>query len=141
VIELGNDDLVTGAPTAAQAACKVEGQRRHVRTKRDLRGGRAEEIAQRSPGSGYGGVGLFARWVGPVRIGVMMEEVIFHRCNDRARHLGSTGSIEIGHRMVVVSADERRELLAEDRDIRGAGCYCCRYAHELQPGWRNEGSS
>jgi hypothetical protein len=49
-----------------------------------------------------------------VHVGVMVEQIILHRCNDRARHLSAARAIEVGDRMVVVSSLQSRELRSEE---------------------------
>jgi hypothetical protein len=140
VVELGYDDLVTRPPASAQSTCKVERQGRHVRTECDLRWGGPEEIGQSGAGAGYERIGLLTCWIGPVRVGVVVEQIVLHRRNNRPRHLGPTGAVEIGDGLVLVSSLERRKLLAEERYVCGSDWYCCRCGHGLQSGWRTKGT-
>ena len=88
----------------------MEGDRRHVVAERHLGGRRIDEVRHRHPGLVDRLVRLGAGRVVPVRIGVMVIEVIRHRLDHPARHLRSTGPVEIRNRLAVVNALERREL-------------------------------
>ena len=79
VIELGDDDFVALAPLPAERARQVEGERRHVLAERDLVGAAVQEIGKRFSRVGDQRVGLFARRIAPVRVGVVIEEVVVHR--------------------------------------------------------------
>jgi hypothetical protein len=104
VIELGDDDLVARLPGAGQGARQVEGERGHVGAKGNLVGRRAEEVAEGGARRGEHRVGFFAGRVRPVRVGVVVQEVVAHGVGNRRRHLRAAGAIEVGHRQTVVGA-------------------------------------
>ena len=96
MVELGDDDLVARPPAAPEGTGEVEGQRRHVGAEGDLVRRRAEEVGERLAGAGEHRVGLLARGVVPMRVGVVLVEVLGHRLDDRPRHLGAAGAVEVG---------------------------------------------
>ena len=59
---------------------------------------------------GEGLVGLVAGGEGPVRVGVVVEEVVGHRLDDPAGHLGAAGAVEVGHGLPVRAGAQRREV-------------------------------
>ena len=54
----------------------------------------------------------------PVRVGVVVIEVVGHRLDDRARHLSATGTVEVGHRAVLVHALKRGKVTTDGFDRR-----------------------
>ena len=54
-------------------------------------------------------VGLFARGIAPVRVGVVIEEIVVHRVDDGARHLRSARAVEVRDGMAVVHRARARE--------------------------------
>ncbi len=118
VIELGHDDLVAGGPAPAERAPEVERQRRHVGAERDLLGPAAEQVGERRARGVERGVGLDARREGPVRVGVVVEQVVAHRVHHRARHLRAAGAVEVGDGRAAVAALEGGELRADLVDAR-----------------------
>ena len=44
-------------------------------------------------------VGLRAGRIGPVRVGVVVQQVVRHRLGDALRHLRAAGPVEVGHRV------------------------------------------
>src|SRR5207248_3856676 len=89
VIELSDNNFVPLTPFPTQPTRQVEGERGHVLAERDLLGRRVEELGEALPRAKQQGVGLLARRVEPVGVGVMMEEVVGDRVDDRARYLGA----------------------------------------------------
>ncbi len=61
VVDLGDEDLVTGLQFASDGLGEEEVQGRHVGPEGDLVGAAAEEVAQRLAGAGDHGVGLLGR--------------------------------------------------------------------------------
>ena len=124
MIQLGDDHFVTRLPLARQGPAHVERQRRHVRAKGHLPGRRAEKICQRTARVGDRGVRLLARGVGPVRVRVVMEEVVAHAVDDDCGDLGAAWPVEVRHGMAAVLAAERGKLIADDvywRHVRHSG--------------------
>ena len=124
MIQLGDDYLVARLPLARQGPAQVERQRRHVRAEGHLLGRRVEKISQRTARGGDGCVRLLTRGIGPVRVGVVMEEVVSHAVGDDGRDLGAAWSVEVRHGMAAVLPVERGKLIADDvywRDVRHSG--------------------
>src|SRR6187455_671782 len=71
-----------------------------------------------------GGVGLGARRVAPVRIRVVVVEIIGHRVHHATWYLRSSGTVEVRDWMAVVNALESRKLRA---DLREQRCSCGRW--------------
>ena len=113
MIQLGDDHLVARLPVARQGPAQVKRQRRHVRAEGHLFGRRAEKISQRTARVRDRGVRLLARGVGPVRVRVVMEEVVAHPVDDDGRDLGAAWPVEVGHGMAAVLAAERGKLIAD----------------------------
>ena len=120
MIHLRDDDLVTWREGRGEGAREREGEGGHVRAERDLvrrgvqqvRGGRAGRVDDL--------VGLEARWVRPVRVRVVVQQVVAHRIDDARRHLRSPRSVEVRHGMTSVHALERGEARANLIDARHA---------------------
>ena len=125
VVELGHHDLVARLPAAAERPAEVERERRHVGAEGDLGRLAAEEVRERAARGLEQGVGLGARRVRPVRVGVVVEQVVAHRVGDRARDLGAAGAVEVGDRQAVVASLEGGEARADGlqagRGERGDG--------------------
>ena len=113
MIQLGDDDGITRAEPPADRPADPKGQRGHVRAEGDLVGRGSHEIGQHLPCLGQRQVGLRARGEGPVRVRVVMEQVIGHRLDDHPRNLGSTRAVEIRHGKPLVPPLECRERRAD----------------------------
>src|SRR4051812_46062069 len=109
MVELGDDNVLPGTPTSPESPGKMKGQRRHVRTERDLARRGAEEIGQSGAGSGNELVGLFAGRIGPMGVGVVMVEILHHGLHDRPRDLSPSGAVEVGDGITAMLAQERRK--------------------------------
>ncbi len=120
VVQLRDHHLVAGAPRPAEGAREVEGQGGHVRAEGDLGGSGAQEIGEGGACRGEGGVGLHARGIGPVRVRVVVEQVVAHRRHHGLRHLRPPGAVEVGHRLAFVASLQGGEGPA-DRLHRGHG--------------------
>ena len=110
VVKFRHDYLVTLGKPATQAACQMERQRRHVLPEHDLVRRRIEKIRERLPRLFDQPIRLVARRVAPVRVGVVVEEVIVHRLHHGSRHLRSTGTVEIRYGMPIVRACQSGKL-------------------------------
>ena len=106
MVELGHHDLVARSPVAAEGAREVEGERRHVGAKYDLGGGGAQVVGHGLAGRQDRRVGLVARGVVPVGVGVVMEEIVRHRVHHRLRYLGAARSVEVRDLVSMVTARE-----------------------------------
>ena len=124
MIELRENDFVARSPLPAECARQVERERSHVLTEHDLVGATIEEIGKRLARVGDQRVCLFTRRIAPVRVGVVVEEVVLHRMHDAARNLRAAWAVEICDGKSIVRSLERRELRANvfnGRDVRGRG--------------------
>ena len=119
VVELGDHDLVARGPALAQRAPEVERERRHVGAERDLGGPAAQEVGERLARGRERGVGLDARRVRPVRVGVVVEQVVADGLHDGSRHLRPAGPVEVGDGRVVVTPLEGGEAGADLVEARG----------------------
>jgi hypothetical protein len=106
VVEFGDDDLVAGVVSAPQRPRDMESDRGHIGAERDFIRLAIKEIGNGLPRVGDQLICLGAGWIGPVHVGVVMEEIIIHRFGDRARNLCAPGAVEIGHGEAVVHAFE-----------------------------------
>lgn len=68
----------------------------------------------------------------PVRVGVVIQQVIGDSVNYHARRLGATGSVEVGYRVSVVHTVERRKLLSDFFSRYRRGCVLGCGAHQIQ---------
>ena len=118
VVELGDDDRVAGLQPAPDGPCQVKGQRRHVEAKANLGGRGVQEVRQRASCRGQGGVSLGAGRKPPVRVGIVMKQVVGHGLDHDGRDLGSARPVEIGGRMALVNPLERGEGRANLVDRR-----------------------
>ncbi len=121
MVELRHDDLVPGSPPAAEGPREMERERRHVRAESDLVGRSLDEVRQRQTGGGDRLVGLLARRVEPVRVGVVAEEVFVHGRDDGPRDLRASRPVEIRDGPPRVPPLERREGSADRVDARSGG--------------------
>ncbi len=118
VIHARDDDLVAGPELAAKGAAHGEGQRRHVRAERDLVGiVRPEEVGAGRVDLGQHRIGLDRGGEGAAMVGIPRLEVRAHRVDALARHLRPARSVQVGHRTAVDGAPQRREVVAQGRDV------------------------
>ena len=80
-----------GEKRRPRARAQVERQRRHVGAEGDLVGVAPRKSARASRAAASGRVGLLARGIAPVRVRVVVEQVVGHRLADLARHLRAPG--------------------------------------------------
>ena len=81
--------------------------------------------ARACAGAGDDRVGLRAGREGPVGIGVVMQQVVGHRLDDRAGHLRAAGAVEVGDGLAIVPPLQGREVgadLVHRGDAGLAGC-------------------
>ena len=113
MIEFGDHDLVAGLPIAREAAREMEGDGRHVVAERHVGGRRVEEVGKGGAGVVKQRVGLGARGIGPVGVGVVMQQVVGHGVGDLLRHLGAPGAVEIGDVVLPLASEEGGEVGAD----------------------------
>ena len=99
-----------GPQPRPSARADVERQRRHVVAEGDLRRRRVQEVGQGAPRVVEQLVGLEARRKVPVRVGVVVQQVVGHRVDDPLRDLRAARPVEIGDRRALVDACQRGEL-------------------------------
>ena len=113
MIELGDEHFVAGLPGSAEGAAEVEGERGHVRAEDNLLRRGVEESRARRARAGDDRVGLAAGRIRPVRVRVVVEEVVGHGVADDARHLRAAGGVEVGDGKAVVEAIESGKLVTD----------------------------
>ena len=118
VVEFRDHDGVALAPPLAERASEVKRQRGHVGAEDDLLGPAAEPVGQRGTGAEQCRVGLVTGGIGPVGIGVVMQQVVAHRVHDARGHLRAAGSVEIRDGVALMATPQRRKLTA---DLLGRG--------------------
>src|ERR1043166_4455950 len=64
------------------------------------------------------GVCLDAGWVTPMRVGVVMAEIVAHRLDDLAWHLGAPRAVEVSDRLSMVFPSQSREVRPDGLDRR-----------------------
>ena len=121
MIELGHDDLVTGAPATCKAAREVEGDRRHVVAERHVRRRRVEEVGEDDARLGQHRIRLGARRIRPVRVGIVPIQVVGHRLADGARDLGAARTVEVGDGLSLLAALQRGKVGADHVDRARTG--------------------
>ena len=113
VVELGDDYDVPLPPFAPERTAEVEGERGHVGAEHDLFGRAPDPVGERATRLENGVVGFLAGRERPVRVGIVIQEVVGHRLRHLARDLRAAGTVEIGDREPVVPAGERGEVAAD----------------------------
>src|SRR6059058_5312506 len=83
---------------------------------------RVEKIGEGLPRIHDGSVCLFARRISPMRVGVVMIEIINHRFGHHARDLRAARPIEVGHSVIGVAAFERGKVRP---DLFSRSCTLC----------------
>ena len=96
VIELGDEDLVAGAPTASRSACEREVERRHVRAEDRLVRRAAEELRRGEPRLRDQRLRPAARVVGPADVRVRLAQVGRDRVDYLVRNLCAARAVEEG---------------------------------------------
>ena len=113
MIEVGHDHLVSLGPCASEGAREVKRERRHVRAEDDFVRRAIQEVAHGLARRGDDRVALDARRIRPVRVRIVVEEIVVHRLGDDARHLRPARRIEVGDGIPPVDSLERGELTAD----------------------------
>ena len=109
VIELGDDDLVPGAPASPERPRHMERDRRHVGAEGDLVWRRPEECPEPAPRVTKQDVGLLTGRITPVRVRVVMQQVIHDRVGHDMGHLRAAGAVEVRDGQAAMLAEQRRE--------------------------------
>ena len=94
-------------------------ERRRILAEHDFVGAAEHEIGERFARARDQLVGLFARRIAPVRVGVVMEEVIVHRRDDRARDLRAARAVEVRDGVSAVRPLQRRKVRTNFVDADG----------------------
>ncbi len=121
MIQLRENDFIAGTPRPTQPASYVKRQRGHVVAEGDLARPGVQEIGQRPASVINGRVSLETGGKMPVRVGVMVEQIVGHALDDERRHLGAAWAIEVRHRVFFVSARERGKSCAYRVERRDRG--------------------
>lgn len=112
VIQLRDNDFIPRTPGATERTGEVEGKRCHVESERDLIGRSTEEIGIRRPSMRDELIGLVTRGIRPVRVGVVVAEIVHHGVDNGRGNLGSARPVEVRDRPTAVTARECRKLSA-----------------------------
>jgi hypothetical protein len=121
MIQLGDDDLVASRPLPAERSREMKGERRHVGAEGHVRRRRSEEVGDALARARDAGIGLDARRVAPVRVRIVMEEVVPHGVRDDGRNLRSAWTIEIRDGDASMLALERGKVRADLGDAGNRG--------------------
>ena len=116
MIEIRNNDFVASLPAAPQPARDVKRQRRHIRAEHDLVGRRIDQIRRGHARRMDHRVGLFARRIRPIRIGVVLIEVVGHGPTNRQGHLGAPRPVEVRDGPTIVAPRQGGKLLSNRHD-------------------------
>src|SRR5207248_8166350 len=122
VIQFRDDDFIAPVKLWCERTRQMKGERRHVRAKRNLIWMSIEKIGEGLPRIHNGSVCFLARRISPMRVGVVMIEILNHRFGHHARDLRTARPIEVGHSVIGVAAFERGKVLS---DLFSRGCMCC----------------
>src|SRR4051812_10351909 len=101
----------------------MEGERRHVRAEDDLVRPCIEKASHGYPGSGDQPIGLGAGRVMPMRVCIVVQQVVAHRVYDGLWYLRAARTVEIRNLVAVVLPAQRRKLLA---NLLSAQLLACR---------------
>jgi len=118
----------------------MERERRHVGAEHHVRWSAAEKTGQHSARTEDQLVGLGARGIGPMSVGIVMIEILGHRIHDRPGNLGAAGTIEVRHRLPPDAAVQGWEVGAdlaqrpEARLLRSRHTHGCRPDSRFLPG-------
>ena len=135
MIKLCDDDLVARRERATERARDVEGERRRIRAEDYFVGSRAEKVCHALARLLDYTVGLRARRIGPVRVGVVMIEIVAHGLDHAARDLRAAGAVEVGDReafMLALKRGKVRPYLFGGCDGRRARLFGCLSHHARQ---------
>jgi hypothetical protein len=95
VIELGDHEFVARGEQPAQCPRDVECERRSVCTEDNFVRRPAKEIRNHRPSLVENRIRFRAGRIVPVRVGVVMKQIVADRFDNRLRHLRAAGTIEI----------------------------------------------
>jgi len=124
VVELGQDDLVTGLQRLPKRAAEREGERGHVGPKIHL----VAVLGVQHVGHPFvrrhnNGVGFVAGHELPVCVGIRAGEVFDDAVDTRLCHLGAGGAVEENNGAAVLQAGQGREVRADLGDVEhGVNC-------------------
>lgn len=112
MIKFRHDDFISGIPVAPQSSADVKGDRRHIRAERHFLWLAVEKIGESLSRFQQQGVGFGAGRIRPVRVGVVVKQIIADGGGDFARNLRASGAVEVGDRMTIVFSFQSREMCA-----------------------------
>jgi hypothetical protein len=113
MLELSDDDLVSRTHRAPKRSRQVIDHGRRVWTKDDFIRGSIQKIRERVPRGFDNRVGFVAGGIFPMRIRVVIQQVIRDRIDDRTRRLGAARSVKVRDGMIIVTALEGRKLIPD----------------------------
>ena len=121
-----------GPQVRPEPSREMEGQRRHVGAEGHLARRRAQEIRHRLPRGRQHRVRLATAGIAPVRVGVVVKEILGDGVCHRARDLGAAGPVEVRDGPAGVTPLQRRETpRGSRRRWRHAGQVQARTSSEL----------
>jgi hypothetical protein len=109
VVEFGDDDFISLAPRTPQRTGDMKRERCHVAAEGDFRRRGAQKIRERHASRVERLIGFEAAWKMPVRVRVVMHQVVGHRVDDALRHLSAARAVEIRDGLAFVDAPQRRK--------------------------------
>lgn len=128
MVELGQDDLVTGLQRLPKRAAEREGERGHVGPKIHLFAVLGvEHVGHPFVRRHNNGVGFVAGHELPVCVGIRAGEVFDDAVDTGLRHLGAGGAVEENDGAAMLQAGQGREVWADLGDVEHRG--------ELYLGW------
>ncbi len=91
----------------------MERERGHVRPESNFGRGRVQKFRKNLARVLESSIRFRARWISPMRVCVVVIEVVAHLFDDVPGHLSSSGTIEIGDPVAVVYPFKSRELVSD----------------------------
>ena len=98
------------------------GERGHVGAEHDLVDVASQEVGHRATARLQQGVGFGAARVGPMGVGVVMQEIVGHRGCDGVGHLCASGAIEVGDRVSGLDTLQGGKVAADLADVGDGHC-------------------
>ena len=102
VVQLGDDDRISRPQPPPDGPRQVKRQRGHVEPKANLGGGGIEKIGHGLPRIDERRVGLGTGRKTPVRVGIVVNQIIGHGLDHGGGDLCPSGSVEIGDAMTMI---------------------------------------
>ena len=122
MIQFRDHHFIARPPLPADAPRGVKRDRGHVIAKDDFARRGVEQIGERFARLRQGGVGLGAGRIIPVRVGVVVKEIIRNGVGNRPGHLRSSRAVKISDRFSRVPPEQGGKAAANGvRGKRGVG--------------------